>query len=137
MRQTEHVCRSSFVDRKRPSCRDTPRFQLMAVTELDHSICSGIVFVRVAKRHRPRMSPARVEVLRRWTEVSHTSLRAMLPADVSFMGLQLHITEDVFPVDESVDGDRYHQAVASEVRQGLRVLDMGTGSGVSALLAAR
>ncbi len=61
----------------------------------------------------------------------------MLPADVSFMGLQLHVMEDVFPIDESVDGDPYHQAVASEVRPGLRVLDMGTGSGVSALLAAR
>jgi release factor glutamine methyltransferase len=54
-----------------------------------------------------------------------------------FMGLQLHITEDVFPVDESAEGDPYHQAVASEVRPGLRALDMGTGSGVSALLAAR
>lgn len=54
-----------------------------------------------------------------------------------FMGLQLHMTEDVFPVSESADGDPYHQTVASEVRPGLRVLDMGTGSGVSALLAAR
>jgi release factor glutamine methyltransferase len=53
------------------------------------------------------------------------------------MGLQLHIDEDVFPVDESADGDPYHQAVASDVRPGSRVLDMGTGSGVSALLAAR
>jgi len=61
----------------------------------------------------------------------------MLPADVSFMGLQLHISEDVFPLDESMDGDPYHQAVASEVSPGLRVMDMGTGSGVSALLAAR
>jgi release factor glutamine methyltransferase len=83
------------------------------------------------------MLPEKVELLRRWHEMSHTSLRAMLPADVSFMGLLLHVTEDVFPVDESVDGDPYHQAVASEVRPGLRVLDMGTGSGVSALLAAR
>jgi hypothetical protein len=35
----------------------------------------------------------------------------MLPADVSFMGLQLHITENVFPIDESMEGDPYHQAV--------------------------
>jgi len=53
------------------------------------------------------------------------------------MGLQLHITEDVFPISESVEGDPYHQAVAKEVGPGLRVLDMGTGSGVSALLAAQ
>jgi release factor glutamine methyltransferase len=61
----------------------------------------------------------------------------MLPADITFMELHLHITEDVMPLDESPEGDPYHQAVASEVRGGLRVLDMGTGSGVSGLLAAR
>jgi release factor glutamine methyltransferase len=83
------------------------------------------------------MSPEQVEVLRRWHEASHAALRAMLPADVSFMGLQLQITEDVFPIDESVEGDPYHQAVAKEVGPGLRVLDMGTGCGVSALLAAQ
>ena len=54
-----------------------------------------------------------------------------------FMGLHLHVTEGVMPVDASEEGDPYHQAVASETRPGLRVLDMGTGSGVSALLAAR
>jgi release factor glutamine methyltransferase len=91
----------------------------------------------VSEKHQPRMSPEQVELLRRWHQASHTSLRAMLPADVTFMGLQLHIDEDVFPVDESEEGDPYHRAVAREVAPGLRALDMGTGSGVSALLAAR
>src|SRR6267378_2445328 len=95
------------------------------------------ILCHVAEQHRPRMSPEQVELLRRWHDASHAALRAMLPADVSFMGLQLHITEDVFPIDESVEGDPYHQAVAKEVGPGLRVLDMGTGSGVSALLAAQ
>jgi len=62
---------------------------------------------------------------------------AWVPSDVTFMGLQLHIAANVFSVEESADGDPYHQAVAKEVRPGMRVLDMGTGSGVSALLAAR
>jgi release factor glutamine methyltransferase len=91
----------------------------------------------VPEQHRPRMSRERVELLRRWHEASHAELRAMLPADVSFMSLQLHVTENVFPVEESADGDPYHRAVADAVAPGLRVLDMGTGSGVSALLAAR
>jgi len=83
------------------------------------------------------MSLDKAEILRRWHQESHEALRAKLPADISFMGLQLHVTEDVFPVPDSAAGDPYHQAVASEVGPGLRVLDMGTGSGVSALLAAR
>jgi release factor glutamine methyltransferase len=83
------------------------------------------------------MSPEQAQLLRRWHESSDATLHAIVPADVTFMGLDLHIAEDVFPVDESAEGDPYHQAVANEVGPGLRVLDMGTGSGVSALLAAR
>src|SRR4051812_30616612 len=89
----------------------------------------------MSEPHRPRMSIEQVELLRRWHEASDASLRAMLPTDVMFMGLQLHIAEDVFPVAESREGDPYHRAVASEVRPGSRVFDMGTGCGVSALLA--
>lgn len=83
------------------------------------------------------MSREKAELLRRWHETSDASLHTAVPADVMFMGLNLHITENVFPVDDSADGDPFHGVVASEVRPGMRVLDMGTGSGVSALLAAR
>jgi release factor glutamine methyltransferase len=83
------------------------------------------------------MSPEQVELIRRWHNASHVALRAQLPADVVFMGLHLNVTENVMPVDDSAEGDPYHQGVASEAGPGLRVLDMGTGSGVSALLAAR
>lgn len=84
------------------------------------------------QQHRPRMSPEQIEAIRRWHEAPHASLRAAVPADLTFIGLQLHISENVFPLDESAEGDPYHQAVEAEVGGGLRVCDMGTGSGVSA-----
>src|SRR3954447_25925870 len=83
------------------------------------------------------MSPEQAELIRRWHEDSHAELRARVPADIMFMGLHLRITENVLALDGSAEGDPYHQAVAAEVGPGMRVLDMGTGSGVSALLAAR
>jgi release factor glutamine methyltransferase len=83
------------------------------------------------------MSPEQRELIRRWHEESDASMRAMVPTDIEFMGLRLHISENVMPLHESAEGDPYHQAVAREVEPKQRVLDMGTGSGVSALLAAR
>jgi release factor glutamine methyltransferase len=83
------------------------------------------------------MSNEQAELIRHWHEESDASMRAMVPADIAFMGLRLHISESVMPLYESAEGDPYHQAVAREVGPELRVLDMGTGSGVSALLAAR
>jgi release factor glutamine methyltransferase len=54
-----------------------------------------------------------------------------------FMGLELYIDEDVF----APHGDEVRRplppAVANEVTPSDRVLDMGTGSGVSGILAAR
>ena len=64
--------------------------------------------------------------------------RANLPAQMSFMGLDLRIAEDVFAPDtDDSHGDPFQRAVEAEVVAGERVLDMGTGSGVSAILAAR
>jgi release factor glutamine methyltransferase len=56
---------------------------------------------------------------------------------MSFMGLDLRIDEDVFAPQGDAIGDAFHQAVAGEIRPADRVLDMGTGSGVSGILAAR
>lgn len=77
-------------------------------------------------------------MLRIWHERAYETQRARLPMQMTFMGLELRISEDVFAPDtDDPDGDPFHRAVEAEVRAGDRVLDMGTGSGVSAILAAR
>jgi release factor glutamine methyltransferase len=84
------------------------------------------------------MSRERMNLLRMWHDRAYELQRARLPTQMSFMGLDLHIPEDVFAPDtDDSDGDPFHRAVEAEVRAGERVLDMGTGSGVSAILAAR
>jgi release factor glutamine methyltransferase len=88
--------------------------------------------------YRPMMPDERIELIRAWHEHGYAMQRASLPKRMSFMGLDLRIGEAVFAPDtEDGTGDPYHRAVEAEVQPSDRVLDMGTGSGVSGILAAR
>ena len=56
-----------------------------------------------------------------------------LPRRIFHLGLELRVPEDVFP--PAGDGS-FHRLIRDEVGPSDRVLDMGTGSGIGALLAA-
>lgn len=84
---------------------------------------------------QPRMSTERVERLRRWHDDSSAELRALGGHDVEHLGVHLHVPAGVFP--PAPMSQPLGRAVIAEVRDGDRVLDMGTGSGVNAILAAR
>jgi len=92
----------------------------------------------MTKDYRPLMPEERIGVIRAWHEHGYQMQRASLPKRMSFMGLDLQIGEEVFAPDSAdAKGDPYHRAVEAEVKPSDRVLDMGTGSGVSGILAAR
>src|SRR5690349_14817242 len=79
------------------------------------------------------MSPERARRLRRWHLTSDRELRAGLPRRMFYLGLELRIPKDVF----SPGGlGNFHPTVRDEVKPTDRVLDMGTGSGIVAILAA-
>jgi release factor glutamine methyltransferase len=83
----------------------------------------------------PRMSAERAAQLRRWHQNASVELHALGAHDVEYLGIHLHVPEDVFspqPMSQLLG-----RAVDREVRQDERVLDMGTGCGVNAILAAR
>jgi release factor glutamine methyltransferase len=61
-------------------------------------------------------------------------MQAGLPRRLFYLGLELRIPEDVFPPS---GGGAFHRLVRDEVRPNDRVLDMGTGSGINAILAAK
>ena len=81
------------------------------------------------------MEPARVERLRRWHERAALELHARSDADVEYLGLHLHVPAGVFPPTPM--SHLLGEAVIAAAGPGDRVLDMGTGSGVNAILAAR
>lgn len=85
--------------------------------------------------YRPPFSAEVTAELRRWHERSYRELRDAGERRLSYLGLDLVVPPGVFaPTPMS---DLLGRAVMDEVRPGDRVLDMGTGSGVNAILAAR
>ena len=86
-------------------------------------------------RYRPQLPPERVERLRAWHREASAQLRALGAYDTRYLGLDLHVPEHVFgPTPTS---DLMGRCVMDAVAAGDRVLDMGSGAGGNALLAAR
>lgn len=84
--------------------------------------------------YRPRLSTEDLVGLRFWHERAYRELRAAGEQRLSYLDLDLVVPAGVFaPTPTS---DLLGCAVLAEVRPGDRVLDMGTGSGVNAILAA-
>ncbi len=80
------------------------------------------------------MSDERVEALRRWHESAYDELRQRGEIRLTYLDHEFVVPEDVFaPTPMS---DFLGTAVLNDVRETDRVLDMGTGCGVNAILAA-
>lgn len=83
----------------------------------------------------PGLDPSRVDELRRWHEDASAELHRLGAHDVEYLGLSLHVPEHVFPPTPT--SDLLGREVVERVRPGDRVLDMGSGAGANAILAAR
>ncbi|TDC85020.1 methyltransferase [Actinomadura sp. 7K507] len=86
--------------------------------------------------YTPTVSAEQVERIRRWHEDAYARRAGESPAVHTFdyLGLTLTVPPDVQPI--APVSSLLGEAVLAEVREGDRVLDMGTGSGVNAILAA-
>jgi release factor glutamine methyltransferase len=85
--------------------------------------------------HRPRMSRERVDRLRAWQDAGYRPGRdAGTVTRTEYLGLTLDVPETVHPILPV--SHLLGECVREEVRESDRVLDMGTGSGVNAILAA-
>jgi len=86
--------------------------------------------------YRPTVAAAYAEQIRRWHEKTYQSAKAQAGSGPTFdyLGLTLEVPPEVMPITPL--SDLLGAAVLAEVQAGDRVLDMGTGSGVNAILAA-
>lgn len=88
--------------------------------------------------YQPELPAEEIERLRRWHEDAYRSARGRAGTegqDFDYLGLELHVPPSVQPITPM--SQLLGEAVVAEVQPGDRVLDMGTGCGVNAILAAR
>ncbi len=86
-------------------------------------------------RYVPSLSDDEVERIRAWHEQAYASSRARREEVVDYLGLSLVVPSSVQPITPT--SHVLGEAVLAESREGDHVLDMGTGCGVNAILAAR
>lgn len=84
--------------------------------------------------YRPSVSDHDVARMRDWHEDAYRSMRSLPEAVVDYLGLEIVVPQGVFGLNPT--SDMLGTAVLAEVRETDRVLDMGTGSGINAILAA-
>jgi release factor glutamine methyltransferase len=87
--------------------------------------------------HEPMMHPDRAELIRQWHENAYERAQAEAGSDgqtFDYLGRTIVVPPQVMPITGV--SHLLGQAVLAEVRPSDRVLDMGTGSGVNAILAA-
>jgi release factor glutamine methyltransferase len=83
----------------------------------------------------PKMAPERIEQLRRWHDEASQALHQLGAHDVEYLGLRLHVPDQVFPPTPT--SDLLGREVIARVQPSHRVLDMGCGAGANAILAAK
>jgi release factor glutamine methyltransferase len=84
--------------------------------------------------HDPMLPPEHVDRIHRWHEEASRGIRSNTAQTFSYLGHTLVIPPRVMSI--SGTSALLGEAVLAEVREDDRVLDMGTGSGVNAILAA-
>jgi release factor glutamine methyltransferase len=86
--------------------------------------------------YRPTLSADYIEQIRRWHDRAYAEELEAGAVDRTFdyLGLSLVVPPEVMPITPM--SHLLGEAVLAEVQPGERVLDMGTGSGVNAILAA-
>jgi release factor glutamine methyltransferase len=88
----------------------------------------------VTDDYAPTMSAEDVERIRRWHEDAYHGSRAEIDRTFDFLGQTIVVPPHVQPINPM--SDLLGNAVLAEAAPADRVLDLGTGSGVNAILAA-
>jgi len=94
----------------------------------------GMTSEDAAPAYVPALPPADIERIRQWHQRAYAAIAARGEQTFDYLGLTLVVPAQVQPITPT--SHLLGEAVLSQAREGDRVLDMGTGSGVNAILAA-
>ncbi len=84
--------------------------------------------------HKPRMNPDRAGKLKEWQDNVYSEFKNQTTVTVNFLGRTFVIPPNVHTINPM--SDLIGSSILTHTKPGDRVLDMGTGCGVNAILAA-
>jgi release factor glutamine methyltransferase len=83
--------------------------------------------------YKPMMSEKDIRIRKKWHDANYLPMADRLDVTVKCLGRKFFVPKEVHPPAPMT---LLQQSILKEVRESDRVLDMGTGSGVNAVLAA-
>src|SRR5580700_10781137 len=86
-------------------------------------------------KYDPMMSKDEIDIRRRWHDAGFIPMSKRKNVSVACLGLKLYVPKEVYAPQPAAP-QHLGKAVLKEVRETDRVLDVGTGSGINAILAA-
>ena len=86
------------------------------------------------KSYRPMMSEKEAKIKRKWHDAAYDEMRKRKTTKITYLGRKFIVPKDVFPPARM--SRLLGESVLEEVKTQDRVLDMGTGCGNNAILAA-
>ena len=87
-----------------------------------------------SRAYQPSMSPEEIKKIKNWHKRRYDEIKVRKETSITYMGRTFLASPQVYPPRHT--SHLLGEAVLAEVNKTDRVLDMGTGSGVNAVLAA-
>ena len=85
--------------------------------------------------HKPMMSKEEIKLRKEWANSAYENMKTRKTNSLKILGRELIVPSEVF-IPHELDAELIGRAILRKVKRQIEYLDLGTGSGINAILAA-